>query len=160
MSKSRSGRGRNQTANRPRLPRSFSTKSKPFDVLPSRGRAFGSPPSFRKLRPFRDLTSIGDRRIWHPSSDFHRPVVRLDGRQTHRLVARPLVPAIHAGGSKKAVVRAKRDMAGPTARVAFDRPQEVLLCVRRKARREVLHAAGVAGRRGIKKYRRTVNSSV
>lgn len=160
MSKSRRGRDRNRIANRPRLPRT-STKTKPFDLSPSTGRrGFTPPASLRSLRSLQDLTSIGDRRVFHPAPDFHRPVVRLNGVQRHRLVARPTVPAINPVNPKVARARARRDMAGPTNRVAFDRPQEVLLCVRRKSRKEVLHARGVAGRRGIKKYRRNANSSV
>lgn len=45
-------------------------------------------------------------------------------------------------------------------RLGFHTPQRVALCVRRKARREVLHANRQAGRRGLRPPRRNAWSSI
>lgn len=44
--------------------------------------------------------------------------------------------------------------------VRFEAPKKVLVCIRRKQRREVLHAKGIAGRRGLRMPRRSPYSSV
>lgn len=43
--------------------------------------------------------------------------------------------------------------------VAFQDPQRVPVCVRRKQRKAVLHAKGVAGRKGLRPPRRNLTSN-
>lgn len=47
-----------------------------------------------------------------------------------------------------------------SARFSFVAPEKVVTCVRRGVRKEVLHAFGVAGKRGIKSRRRTSTSTI
>lgn len=46
------------------------------------------------------------------------------------------------------------------ATVSFRVPEAVLICVRRKRRKEVIHALGVAGARGLRKPRRSEFSEI
>lgn len=46
------------------------------------------------------------------------------------------------------------------ARVAFESPEKVMVCVRRKMRREVLHALRITGKSGTGKRRRTPASNI
>lgn len=95
-------------------------------------------------RSGRTLQDIEDRRTYHPG-----PV---RNARTRRQWAHVLVV------TRKPVVPKGRPAL--SSRVAFANPREVLVCVRRKRRKEVLHAKGVAGRKGIKRYRRNEYSEV
>lgn len=99
------------------------------------------------------LSSIEDRRTWNPEGPYRPARSFSDG--AHRLVTvRP---------SSSRPVRLSSSSwtpAFPSAGVAFRESPRVLICARRKIRREVLHAKGVAGSKGLKKYRRSFYSSV
>lgn len=81
------------------------------------------------------LGEIEDRRRFHPEGVV-RAARRVDsGRARFRIVG-------------------STDFAAPEARsvpfgIGFREPKRVLVCIRRKIRREVLHAFRVAGRRGL-----------
>lgn len=82
------------------------------------------------------LRAIEDRREFHPEGDFrpargfvyprHRLVVSVPRQEPSRLPD-TFTPAVPVG-------------------VAFKAPRQVAICVRRKQRREVLHAVGKTGR--------------
>lgn len=78
------------------------------------------------------LREIEDRRTWHPQGP--QRAARSFNRPLHRLA----LPNTS---------NAYEDLFSPfkMARVAFDTPRNVLVCVRRKIRREVMHALGFAG---------------
>lgn len=86
-----------------------------------------------------------DRRGWHPLSAWGDSP--LDWRPASYLPS--LLPARFVIGGRKAS-RPGRPFALPKLSpvVAFDQPRRVLVCVRRKARREVLFARGTFGRGG------------
>lgn len=86
------------------------------------------------------LQQIEDRRTWHPDGT-HRPA-RSFTRSTHRLTA-PYDPSEAFGIS----------FDRPTYKIGFLNPNRVLICVRRKIRRQVLHAFRIAGGSGFKKPR-------
>lgn len=77
------------------------------------------------LSPSRiDLRIFEDRRTWHPVR-FARPVVSVGPRSDTRLMVKPAKTFSPA--------------------VTFANPKRVLVCVRRKVRKEVLHAFGKTG---------------
>lgn len=91
------------------------------------------------VRPV-DLRLFEDRRAWHPDRP-NRPVMSFN-RSRHRLVARD--PLTRRRG------RIWRSYRGVNARIGFADPDRVLVCVRRRKRREVLFAKRKTGR-GVKK---------
>lgn len=111
-------RKRSKKQNRP--PRdTFDTRYQPVRVVVGpRPMRWMSP-----LPPTKIVTA--DRRQWHPER-WGQPVVA-----TRRAAARIVVPP----------------KPGPvlTSRLAFSDPKRVLVCHRRKTRREVIHALGKAG---------------
>ena len=102
---------------------------------------------------------IDDGRVWHPSGSF-RPALTTDFTPVKRLVVRDRPKVIRSVGSTSKTVSTKSKKAhratvnrfGPVlhsqtkAIVAFAEPKRVLVCVKRKERREVLHAKKKAGR--------------
>lgn len=88
-----------------------------------------SPRVFRSLPPLYSpsLTAFEDRRTFHPAGPL-RPAFSFD-RGARRLVAK--ATSLHGGLS---------------ARVGFAVPKKVAVCVRRKQRKEVLHATNFFGR--------------
>lgn len=90
------------------------------------------------VTPDLDLTEFEDRRTWHPDpvepaqSAYSRPA-RLRAAPPPKVQQRPFQ------APRQAI------LANPPARVAFQDPRRVLICVRRNIRRGVLHALGVAG---------------
>lgn len=89
------------------------------------------------------LTEIEDRRSFYP--DDFRPALDIGGR-SHTLV-------IHTPKKRKHRDPMRSLRAFPTHKVQFNRPDQVVLCVRRKRRKEVLHALKKTGR-GKGKQRR------
>lgn len=101
-----------------------------------------------------DLRIFEDRRTAYPARARQRPALLFSGRQ-HRLVVRDRKPTPRqsAFGFKP------NDQT--RARVAFADPRKTLVCVRRKVRKEVLHATGAAGsRRRQKKPRHNELSKI
>lgn len=92
------------------------------------------------------LVTVEDRRSFHPHGKNAWPQL-ISGRDA--------VIAANAHNTKP--------MSHPTyspIHVAFEQPQEVITCVRRNSRKEVLHAKGIAGKKGLRKPRRNPFSSV
>lgn len=83
------------------------------------------------------LRQVEDRRRWHPAG-FLRP------------------PGAFVRSAARQVVKSKSNALRNdiSSRIGFAVPKKVLVCVRRKQRKEVLHALGKAGGRGITRRRR------
>lgn len=114
------------------------------------------------VRPL-DLRVLEDRRTFSPEPF---PPARGFFRSATRLVAvdRPASPNVNFSRSDDPA-RPFFSFPAPgrsqtKARIAFSAPKAVVLCVRRHRRKEVLHAKGVAGRRGLRPPRRNQFSDV
>lgn len=91
------------------------------------------------------LQAYEDRRFFHPDRAM-RPVVSFV-RSASRVVAKQRVKFVQPSQTK--------------AILAFDEPRRVIVCLRRRIRREVLHASGFAGSgRPMRKPRRNALSSI
>lgn len=111
-----------------------------------------------KLRP--DLKAIEDRRTWHPERE-NRPA-RSYYEHFHRLVyqARKIRSHVRTAMDPSRLLRRAAWNQVPH-QVAFRNPQSVLVCVRRKMRREVLHALRKTGSgSGRKKPKRNWTSGI
>lgn len=130
-------------------------------------RRLRSPPSPRSrplvsqssVRVLRQEPSIDDGRVWHPSGSF-RPAFTTDFTPVKRVVVRDRPKTLRSVGSTSKTVSTKAKKAhraavnrfGPVlhsqtkAIVAFEHPKRVLVCVKRKERKEVLHAKRKVGR--------------
>lgn len=94
------------------------------------------------------LSHTEDRREWHPEGDF-RPA-RSFSVPRHRLSIQMPSGKLPLPGKRFSLPHA----------IGFANPRKVLICVRRKARREVLHAFRKAGRVGQRRPVRNAYSSV
>lgn len=147
-SKQRSGRDDSLPSLTPRLPRSEPLADLLSLPRAAPGRGFFSPDPL-------DLREFEDRRLWYPAHHVatgYRPPGTFFG-----------VPArVVAGQARKAPVGRSSPLPDlyPAVRVGFEEPRSTLICVRRKQRREVLHAFGVAGRRGLRPPRRSQFSAI
>lgn len=100
---------------------------------------------FTSVSPSSDfLTQVEDRRDFHPAP--HVRPARSFFKSFHRL-SLPQQTSLD-------------DLWDVPTRVAFEQPHHVLVCVRRKMRKEVLHALKKAGRRGQKAPRRSAYSDI
>ncbi|QXP44213.1 MAG: hypothetical protein [Arizlama microvirus] len=109
----------------------------PFPIIRDRSsRTFGEDRRFFYPEPFQ--TS------WRPATRFSDVRARL---------------TVHPNTNKRSTARLD-PFAGLSPVVSFHRPDSVRICVRRKQRREVLHAKRVAGRAGLARPRRSVYSSI
>lgn len=135
-SSSRRGRVTSDNANR-RLPLS---SSRPKFVSPVDMRSW--------------LRSLEDRRAWHPDP---LPPARSSNRLATRLA---LVERVSRDAPKGRSGDFYRRYSQTKAVVAFAEPTRVPICERRRARREVMHATGRAGRRGQKRPRRNAYSKI
>lgn len=119
-------------------------------------------PSFQPLpllptSPLERLSEVEDRRSFHFEGP-NRPALMDDGTMARvHVVDRP---------KNRNRVKPRAFRFGPKiysqtkAVVAFQEPERVAVCVRRKARREVLFAKKRAGRGGMRKPRRTWLSKI
>lgn len=89
------------------------------------------------------VKALEDRRTFYPDPLF-RPAAALP-RHAARIIA-------SSSGGGNAFY--------PSSRIAFAAPRGVAVCVRRKERREVIHAIGKAGSRVSRRRRRTWTSEV
>lgn len=93
------------------------------------------------------LTVYEDRRLFHPDP---LPAARSFNRRVARIVEHPRnvnVPSRLSGRSF-------------STRFSFDVPADVLVCVRRKIRKEVIHAIGKSGKAGQRPPRRNQWSDI
>lgn len=115
-----------------------------------------TPIAKRKRLPQRmrqNLRVLSDRRFYHPDPltplyAEPRSSLRLTVRSPHVVVGSP-----NTNVSRKDTVRHSFRGSVPMS-VGFEVPENVVHCVRRKRRREVLHALGIAGGRGLGRNRR------
>lgn len=143
-------------------------RSRDANVIPSRRlRPSPSPRSHRSVSTNRSIVrvlppaapTIDDGRVWHPEGS-SRPAFTTDYTPVKRVVVRDRPKVIRSVGSTSKTVSTKSRKAhratvnrfGPVlhsqtkAAVAFEQPKRVLVCVKRKERREVLHAKKKTGR--------------
>lgn len=123
MAKNSRRRRDNTPIANPRLPPSWPSSPRVTSPIDARQE-------LQRLR-FRELMGqTEDRRRWHPEGP-RRPAASFS-KPRHRLKA--LAP--------------KRPVLGVPNAIGFANPTNVLVCVRRKIRKEVMHALGKAGRGG------------
>lgn len=134
----RHGRDRSRIATDPVL------RDGSFDSFMRADRVLSSLPQFSTWWPSIPelLVEVEDRRRWTP--DRYEPARTVLGAPA-RFQATPLPPA-----PRKSLSGAGRPFPGDvfsvSHRIGFRDARRVSVCVRRQARREVLHALGVAGR--------------
>lgn len=95
---------------------------------------------FNVARPAVPDQAIEDRRRYHPLKQYAPP------QATRRSAARLVLRGAVALGTK--------------APVGFRAPAKVMLCIRRKQRKEVMHATKNAGKGGLRKPKRNIWSDV
>lgn len=132
MSRRNSARKRNR-----RDTHVIATRSVP--VLNNINRNFSSP-----YDPTDLLRQFEDRRTWTP--EVVRPIGSLRARPRLRVVEND--PNVNVGRARSGFVNTYDPV--PT-KVGFDRPDDVLVCIRRTIRKHVLHALGKTGKSGQKK---------
>lgn len=137
--------GRVVSTSTPQRYRSTMPRSRP-SLSPARPRPLRSGPYY--FQPI-NMTLPGDRRTFHPAPDFSRPAFSAFQRSATRLVM--------PGPVKRAKLMSARSNAWATA---FDKPRDVMVCVRRKIRREVIHALGLGGAAGMVPRKRNPFSGV
>lgn len=132
MAKSKNSRGRVTSAN--------ANSSPYYKIQPELPLG---PPSRNPFNPV-NIRLVEDRRTFHPRGPV-RPAAMVT-TPNHRLRS-----------------RTSRNMRNPYAvahSLAFQAPEQVLVCVRRQRRKEVLHALGKAGGTGQKRPRRSFFSTI
>lgn len=108
-----------------------------------------------------DLDKVEDRRRWSPervnrwSPYKHLRPLTVHGNRPRIVV----VPEKHRL-AKYQTYKGRYYRSNLPRTVGFSLPWNVVICVRRKVRREVIFAAGKSGRNGKKPYRRTEYSEV
>lgn len=105
--------------------------------------------------PVEDLRLTEDRRFWSPpTSSLSQDLAWAPARRLGGSVARLALPARRSPPSKPS-----RRVLWPSAAIGFEAPRSVVICIRRKIRREVIHARGIAGSR-VRPGRRGPYSSI
>lgn len=98
------------------------------------------PESLVRQRPILDMTSLEDRRHFHPLHD-DRPALTFDGTPAH--ISHD--PNVNNRTSKRTFNRPPRVSSNPLS--VFREPaRQIMVCVRRKQRTEILHAFKQTGR--------------
>lgn len=110
------------------------------------------PPSTIRFSPTLPLTLFEDRRQWHPMVD-HRPALTFTSRP-HTL------RAVEKKPTQRQSKYGLPALSQTKATIAFGLPDKVLVCVRRKRRKEVIFAKNKAGRSGQRKPRRNWLSAI
>ena len=141
----RSKNGRGVSIPQPLRYRSTMPRSRP-SLSPLRPRPLRAGPYY--FKPI-SMTLPGDRRTFHPAPTFSRPAFSKFQRSATRLVMPNPV--------QRAALMNKRASGWATA---FDKPRDVMVCVRRKIRREVIHALGLGGAAGMVPRKRNPFSGV
>jgi len=99
-----------------------------------------------------------DRRFFNPENPNTRPAKRFSGRPA-RVVAPPVQNVFVAPPRQSQAPKSRPAYISPS-RLLFQAPQGVAVCVQRGVRKEVLHAKGVAGKKGLAKPKRGPYSSI
>lgn len=108
--------------------------------------------------PRRNLQLLEDRRLFSPVTVRPVSTLRRDAVVRTRPVIVAAPPVVASPSRSRRSTKSGLDIV--PSRVRFGAPRRVLICVRRRRRREVLHAKGVAGRRGLRRPRRNFWSEV
>lgn len=104
------------------------------------------------------LHELEDRRLWHPAP-LSRPALTTRSTPSRLVFSRPVRrPGRQGGTGGRPPVRAFTQWVPP--HVAFHQPARVAVCIRRQARREVLHAKAFYGRRQVRPGRRGPYSTI
>lgn len=90
---------------------------------------------FIRLRVVSPVVIPGDRRMWHPAPRMIRPIATFSRRDQSRIIVK-----------KSSAVAPARNDTYSDFRVGFAVPRKVGVCVRRKQRKEVLHALKYIGK--------------
>lgn len=106
-------------------------------------------PRLSLIRAFRPLTQVEDRRLYHPLGPA-RPARSLSGAP-HRLIVPKARPQARS--------RSRLNINSVVHHIGFANPKKVLICIRRKMRREVLLAKGRGGG-GHRRPRRSHYSNI
>ena len=120
-----------------------------------------TPVLLRSALSRKPLNLYEDRRFYHPEGIFAWPqslvskVPRVDETDFERWkrISKPKRRLNWAEESRKSLVRAR-------IRIGWDNPWKMIICLKRKVRREVMHAMGLAGASRFKKPRWTQFSYV
>lgn len=116
-----------------------------------------SPLAVSDFKPMtRQLDLFEDRRTFHPEGK--SAPARSTNRSRHRLQSPPVKEA--AFSHQDSLNYPSAHSVQPHAIAAFTAPKKVLVCVRRKIRKEVMHALGKSGRSGQRRPRRSEYSSI
>lgn len=100
----------------------------------------------------------GDRRYWNPEdSPTYAPARYRSGAPATVVISRPSPGPLRQSKALHAPIYTPR-VSLPSS-VRFEAPKAVPICVRRKQRKEVLHALGKAGGR-VRKPKQSIYSSV
>lgn len=99
--------------------------------------------------PRRNLGVFEDRRFFHPEAPY--APARSFSKTRHRIVYPTPV---------RRVKRSAQNISYPSPHVVFANSPKVLICVRRKIRKEVLHAYRKTGKVGQKRPRRNFYSDI
>lgn len=111
-------------------------------------------PDSLSMRARRLMLEAEDRRQFHPEAQL-RPAKLLDGRPSRGLRVAPAVikkkpvytkALVEKIGRKAQRARSLRMLEDVPSRVMFESPLDTLICVRRRMRREVLHALQLTGK--------------
>lgn len=100
------------------------------------------------------LVEVEDNRYFHPAGPY-RPV-----RSSRRFTV-PVIASIGDSSRPRSPFPSDRGrLFGSSPIYAFKAPRGVAVCVRRKSRKEVMHALGFAGGKTSKRRRRNMNSDI
>lgn len=136
-----------------------------------RRRDHSSIANTHRLLPSRGVTSpvvtfrtpVDDRRLFHPEAA-DRPPLSFGSRIASVGLVEPRAPGRtwrSPATRTPSVNKPLRPSSQTKAKIGFVGPRSVVVCVKRKTRKEVLHAKKVAGRKGFKrKPRRTWLSNI
>lgn len=122
--------------------------------------------SLRVARPVLPLHMYEDRRLWHPEGAAAYPVSMVS--KTPRIMDQSEIdpdvwrrihkPLRSIPWTKMA--RESMHLAPATTVWGWDNPSKMIICLKRKIRREIMHAFGMSGKTGFKKPRFTQFSYV
>lgn len=100
------------------------------------------------------LSLYEDRRTFNPEGDL--APARSFNQSRHRLI----YPNSQPNVNKNRTPSNTRTIKYPSASIAFDNPDKVLICARRKIRKEVLHALKKSGKTGQRRPRYNYYSKI
>lgn len=118
------------------------------------------PPLLVVRRSFQSpvLRQLEDRRTFHPAGR-QRPAAGFFLPRHQLRVATPKRSVSVVTGPYQGVSPSAALFSSPPIGVGFVAPRQVAICIRRKTRREVIHARGIAGSK-VRRPRRTEYSGV